>query len=225
MPEQMGTPNNSTTCAGGNVKSQQSTIWPSKGKEVEIKVVSADGIALYVPEHLLKSHSEVLRSMINDIGSTDTRLIEFSDPDIEGYKTLHLFLAVVTQNSLEGAIARDETGGGRGETLLSALDLPHIAAKVIELYTPKTDAADSASKSPTSTWPFLLSGGLVDIGKLEDEAWQVIPGKYLRALHRASTNSAGARLCSYCNDYTSKEANSAQRAAKFLEEVTGPKKN
>ncbi|TYJ52252.1 hypothetical protein B9479_007158 [Cryptococcus floricola] len=245
---------------GGNVKPQQSTIWPSKvkdSKDVEIKVVSADGIALYVPEHLLKSHSEVLSSMINDIppptpGGTDPRLIEFSDPDIEGYKTLHLFLAVVTQNSLEGAIARDETDGGRGETLISAmrfaekwdcgmaahlitlylmelarrgrdqdiidpfdifviaaqLDLPHIAAKVIELYTGKEDAADSASQSPTSTWPFLLSGEMVDIDTLEDEAWQVVPGSYLRALYRASTRGGS----------------NAQRAAKFLEAVTRPKK-
>ncbi|ODO01767.1 hypothetical protein I350_06596 [Cryptococcus amylolentus CBS 6273] len=194
MPKQRGKPNTSTTCVGGSVKSEQSTIWPSKGKDskdVEIKVVSDDGMALPA------LHDQ--RYPPPAPGSSDPRLIEFSDPDIEGYKTLHLFLAVVTQNSLEGAL-RDDTGGGIGETLLFAmrfaekwdcrmaahlmtlylmelarrgrdqdiidpfdifviaaqLDLPHIAAKVIELYTRKEDAADSASKSPTSTWPFLL---------------------------------------------------------------------
>ncbi|WVQ75313.1 hypothetical protein IAR50_004929 [Cryptococcus sp. DSM 104548] len=87
---------------------------------------------LYVPEHILKAHSQVLCSMIDDLPSptseTDSpRLIELTDPNIEGYKTLHLFLAVVTETDLDGAIAGDEEVGKRGDTIF-------MVARLMTLY-------------------------------------------------------------------------------------------
>ncbi|ODN91343.1 hypothetical protein L198_05854 [Cryptococcus wingfieldii CBS 7118] len=114
----------------GRDEPHQSRLWPpisqDSSNEAVTKIISADDVELYVPEHLLRSHSVVFRTMLNDIpspppASGNSHPIELTDPKIEGHKTLHLFLAIVTGEDLKDAVARDQIVGARGEMLLAVM--------------------------------------------------------------------------------------------------------
>ncbi|ODO01768.1 hypothetical protein I350_06597 [Cryptococcus amylolentus CBS 6273] len=233
----------------------QSRLWPpisqDSSNEAVTKIISADGVELYVPEHLLRSHSVMFRTLLNDIpspppGSDSPHSIEFTDPKIEGYKTLHLFLAIVTGEDLKDAVARDQVVRGRGETLLavmrfalagkgldqgvvSRLDifviaaqmgLPEIAAKVFEVYKTKV-----ALKHPPPSWPlFVYPHADFDISSLTPEAWGFIPSHYLHALYQASPSKdpdddEEEDWCKYCETFGESKWLSSVRAVKFLEEL------
>ncbi|ODN91345.1 hypothetical protein L198_05856 [Cryptococcus wingfieldii CBS 7118] len=185
--------------------------------------------------------------MINDFGAPAAEnqkgrhLIEFSDPKIESHNILHIFLTAITPQkdlfkpmvpSDRRVVQEIRCYKGRNQNVITPidifvaaaqLDLPYVAAKVIEVYT----IADIVSKVPV-TWPVLSSHAEFDIENLEPKAWEMIPGIYMRALYRASTpfyplqspHSAN-NYCTRCRQYTTKNS---QKAAKFLEEVLAPSK-
>ncbi|ODN74870.1 hypothetical protein L202_07173 [Cryptococcus amylolentus CBS 6039] len=253
MSEQQFKPDASAASAKkGEV--MRSTLWPKKeddNGDVVSKIVSADNVEFYVPDLILKTHSEVLHTMINDFGAPAAEnqegchLLEFSDPKIESSNILHIFLAaggpgdtllsvmrftekwdcqMAGQNLTKGLL--ELARQGRDQNVITPIDifvaaaqlnLPDIAAKVIEVYTITYYVSEV-----TVTWPVLSSRAEFSIENLEPKAWEMIPGIYMRALYRASTASYPSLRYSSSVNPSYCATTSSQKAAKFLKEVLAP---
>ncbi|ODO09547.1 hypothetical protein I350_03150 [Cryptococcus amylolentus CBS 6273] len=89
------------TTPNGSSQKEEPTLYGERWKSKEgagpseVKLISADNRLLFVPKHLLQSHSNVLCDMLELPSTESPPTITLSDPELESAAQLTLFLLVV----------------------------------------------------------------------------------------------------------------------------------
>ncbi|ODO06054.1 hypothetical protein L198_01283 [Cryptococcus wingfieldii CBS 7118] len=89
------------TIPNGSSPKEEPTLYGERWKSKEgagpseVRLISADNRLLFVPKHLLQSHSTVLCDMLELPSTESPPTITLSDPDLESAAQLTLFLLVV----------------------------------------------------------------------------------------------------------------------------------